>query len=318
MLQRVSTAALILALCLGARAQTGPDVDMRNAIDAIKAGNVEELKSLLERSPGLVKKADRQYGATLLHWAAAQKDLQAVILLTENENKASLAAKNKDGATPLQVAIVPTPGKPGGPDLLKLVEKLSTPEVVRIPNLDGKTALHLAFQYNEIEVARFLINVMKADVNARTKTRRKPLDYAPVAKKSEIAKLLEADKVGLNPPPRPTPSPTASPTPPPTPSPTAPPTPSPMPSPTPATADSAVTLRAAARDGNLVEVRRILRTHREWIDRVNEHKETALHLAAKNCQLEVVIELIRTGADPKLEDDKGRRYCDLLCLPLVK
>lgn len=292
MLQRVSTAALLLALCLGAGAQTDPDADMRKAIDAIKAGKIEELKSLLRSRPELAWEVDRQYGATLLHWAAVQKNLAAVSLLID-EHEAYLAATNDQGATPLQVAIVPTPGKPGGPDLLKLVERLSTPEVVKIANVDGKTALHLAFQYNQIEVARFLINEMKADLNALTKTGKKPLDYAPEAKKSEIARLLKADRERLNPPPR-------------------------QPAPPPPAADTSETLRAAARDGKLEEVRHVLQKHPGWIDSTNEHKETPLHIAAKNCQLEVVSELIKSGADLGREDDKGRRFCDLLCRPPAK
>lgn len=300
MLQRVSTVALVFALCLGASAQADLNADMRKAIAAIKAGKVDELEGLLRNRRELISATDPEYGATLLHWAATQKDAKAVDLLIEHD--ALLEATNKEGATPLQVALVPKPGKPGGADLLDLVKKLSTPDVVKIRNVDGKTALHLACQYSQLEVARFLIEEMGADVNALTHANKDPLYYARQSKSPEIVKLLQAEKAEkarLNPPPPPL-TPTM-------------PTP-----PAPANADSAMLLRDAARDGDLETVRRMLLKNRRWIDSVNEFGETPLLLAAKNRRLDVVAVLIKEGADVKLRDKQGRTFWDLLCPPPAK
>lgn len=294
MLQRFSMAAFVLALCLGASAQTDVNADMWKAIAAIKAGKVNELEALLQSRPELVSVPDPEYGATLLHWAAALKDAEAVDLLIKYS--ASREARNKEEATPLQVAIVPNPGKPGGAGLLDLVKKLSTREVVKMANVDGKTALHLACQYNQLEVARFLIEDMGADVNARTDAGKLPLDYAREAKNLKLVELLNAEKPEQT---RLTPQPT--------------PTPTPTPTPPAATADNVVALRAAAAAGDLGAVRHILRKNPTWIDRRYEFDQTLLHLAAKNRKWDVIAELIKAGANINLKDSQGHTFWDLLC-----
>lgn len=301
MLQRISVVALVLALCVGARAQTDLSADMRKAIAAIEAGKADELERLLKSRPGLTSELDAEYEATLLHWAAAQKDLKAVSLLI-NEHKAPLDATNKEGATPLHVALVPKPGKPIGAGLLNLVKKLATPDVVKIATLDGKTALHLACQYNQLEVARFLIEEMGADVNALTNDKKDPLHYALKAKNPKLVELLKADKAEKA---RPS-------TPPPPPPPPAPPRPATT------NAGDAAPLWAAVGDGDLEEVKRILLKNRQLIDAANGFGETPLHLAAKNRRLYVVAELIRQGANVNLKDKHQRTFWDLLCPPPPK
>lgn len=304
MLPGVSRVFLILALCFGAAPQTAPETDMNAAIAAIKAGNIEELRRLLTKSPGLAQASDKKYRATLLHWAADEKNLEAVTLLIDKG--ASPAAQNNERATPLQLAILPNPAKPSVPDLLDIVKKLSDTEVVKLANIDRKTPLHLACQYGHLEVAEFLIKEMKADVYVRTNTDKEPLDYARASKNVELVKLLEAEKarLSLTTPTTPTPPPT------PTPSTTTPTTPTP-----PATPDSSVSLHDAARDGDLEAVKSILRAHPGWKNSRNAQWETPLHTAAKNRRLAVIAELIKQGADVTLRDDKDKTFWDLLCLP---
>jgi ankyrin repeat protein len=303
MLPRVSIVFLVLVLCFGAGAQTVPEAEMRAAIAAIKAGKIKELERLLKLRRELVLASDNKYRATLLHWAADEKDLEAVSLLIKHN--ASLAAKNNEGATPLQLAIVPNPDKPSGTDLLALVKKLSDTEVVKIRNIDGKTALHLACQYGQLEVAKYLIEKMKADVNAPTRTGKEPLYYARASKNDELIKLLEAKKAKPGPPEKAELSPT--------------PTTTPAPTPTPTTnEDSPLALQIAAGTGKLDAVRRILRKNHKWINSQNDHKETPLHLAAKNHHLDVIAELIKQGADVELKDENHKTFWALLCPPPVK
>jgi len=331
MLKRISMVGLILTLCVCASAQTDENADMVKAIAAIKAERIDILERLLQSRPSLVRASDSQYGATLLHWAAARKNAKAVNLLIERG--AFLKATNNEGATPLQVAIVPNTGKSAGVDLLDLVKKLSDPEIVEIPGVDDKTALHLACQYNQIEIVRFLIRDMRANVNARTKTNKEPLDYALQTNNLEMINLLKTEMARRTPPPPP-PPPLTVPSPMTAPSPVTAPSPATSSSPVspqsplttqpsvttqpPANADAKALLDAAA-NGDLETVRLILQTNSKLIDSVNELKETPLHLAAKKGRLNVVVELIKSGANVDLKDTQHHTFWDfLICPPRAK
>lgn len=339
MLKRFSMVGLILTLCVCASAQTDEDADMVKAIAAIKTERIDMLERLLQSRPSLRTATDSQYGATLLHWAAARKNAKAVNLLVERG--AFLKATNNEGATPLQVAIVPNTGKPAGVDLLDLVKKLSDPEIVKIPSVDGKTALHLACQYNQIEIVKFLIQDMGANVNARTKTNKEPLDYALQTNNLEMINLLRTEKARRTPPPQTPPPPVTVPSPMISPSPIIAPSPITAPSPAPSSspvspqhplttqpsvttqsptyADATKALLDAAANGDLETVRLILQTNPKLIDSVNELKETPLHLAAKKGKLNVVVELIRKGANVDLKDTQHHTFWDfLICPPRAK
>src|SRR6185369_13250561 len=82
--------------------------DFDLAVKAIKERNVSELRTLLEKDRKLVEKADDKIGATLLHWAAVERDVDIIKLLVL-EYQASLAAQNKEKATPVMLALVPNP-----------------------------------------------------------------------------------------------------------------------------------------------------------------------------------------------------------------
>ncbi len=281
MLRHISVVGLALALCAGAVVvKARQESVMQRAINAIKAGKVEDLEKALEESPGIISEKDETYGATLLHWAAAQKDLKTVTLLTGRG--APLEARNKEGATPLLVAIVPDPklDKVNQEGLLEVVRSLATPEVVEMSNVDGRTALHLASQYNEVEVARVLITEKKANVRAFTNNCKTPLSYAVEANNQNLIKLLKEElaKVGA-----------------------------------PGGAESSVFIHRAASAGRLVEVRCLVKKHRPWINSLNAYGETPLHVAARSKSFDVIAYLIKEGANLGLKDKRGRKFWDLIC-----
>lgn len=281
MLRHICVVGLALGLCVAAAAvKARQESAMQRALNAIKARNVKDLEQAITDSPGIVFEKDAVYGATLLHWAAARKDLQTITLLTERG--ALLEATNREGATPLLVAIVPDPELDGvnQEGLLDIVRRLASPKVVDLSNVDGRTALHLACEYNEVEVARVLITEMKANVRAFTNNCKTPLSYAVEANNPNLIKLLKEEmaKDGA-----------------------------------PNGADSSLFLHRAASAGRLVEVRCLVKKHRPWINSLNEYGETPLHVAARSRSFDVIAYLIKEGANLGIEDKRGRKFWDLIC-----
>jgi ankyrin repeat protein len=287
MLQRISIASLVLLLCLSAltRAQSQQVSEQRQkAIEAIKKQNVAELRTLLDEQLDLknfIDAKDDRYGATLLHWAAAQKYIEAI---EELKNRgASLAARNNEEATPLLVAIVPSANskRVSDEDFLNIIRKLSTSEIVKIPNSDGKTALHLACEYGQTKVVQVLIDEFKADINIATKTGKTPLDYALEERHYEIIKLLK-DKGAKT-------------------------------SQALLAATSNTPLHIAASKGNLEEVMNLLKENGDLVNQQNSDRETPLHLAAKNCYPKVVAYLIQQGANVEALDKEGHNFLQIAC-----
>ena len=125
--------------------------------DAVKSGNREAVRTLLERdAAGLVNLSEAD-GTTALHWAVRRHDGNLVEMLLGAGANATLA--NRYGVTPLSLAA--TGGDAG------IVERLL--QAGADPNTtvaDGETVLMLASRTGDVNVIRSLVG-RGANVNAR-------------------------------------------------------------------------------------------------------------------------------------------------------
>lgn len=261
--------------CIAVGQTQKPSSDFETARQAIQRRELAILRDLLDRNQKLIEEKDSKFKATLLHWAALEKDVNSVELLVDK--KAPLAAKNNEEAIPLFLAIIPKPNATLDDERNQeeVVRLLAVPKVIDTPAVDGKTALHLAAELGEENIVRVLLE-LGANANAETKLKKKPWQYAA----NEQIKRILIDKAK---------SQTA--------------------------AILAMSLHHYAQTGNLDGLKALLQKEGKSIDLniPNSEGETPLMVAAKNCHFDVVTYLIKLDADTSARDSKQRRVWDLLC-----
>jgi ankyrin repeat protein len=175
--------------------------------EAVKGGDVEATRKLLEQDPALLNKPDAAFGATPLHWAALRGHEEIVRLLVASG--ADINARNRDGEAPRQVA---ERGKRAAVvALLRQSESAadSIVEAVRAGDLTrlqlalaadpaalnrkdtrfGATPLHWAALKGHAETVKFLLS-RGADAEAKNAAGETPLQVARRAGKSEVARIL--------------------------------------------------------------------------------------------------------------------------------
>ena len=75
------------------------------AVKAVEEGNVDQLRSLLEREPYLIDRRDNRIdGWTLMHFAARNGHLEIIDLLMELKCSC-LDVADRSGATPMRIAV---------------------------------------------------------------------------------------------------------------------------------------------------------------------------------------------------------------------
>ncbi|MGD0941565.1 MAG: ankyrin repeat domain-containing protein [Terracidiphilus sp.] len=116
--------------------------------DAARAGNLDQVKALVQAHPDLVSSKDQKYGQTPLHFAAFndRKDVAEFLLA----NKADVNAKSKNGSTPLHLAA----GK-GNKDIVELL--LANKAEIDAVDSEGWSPVHSAMVFNQKEIADLLI-----------------------------------------------------------------------------------------------------------------------------------------------------------------
>lgn len=149
--------------------------------DAVKSGDVAEIRRLLEVDPDLVGTCDAK-GNTPLHVAASLKETEIIGLLIGRG--AEVNTGNRRGATPLHRA-----ASAGNADVLRLL--LEEGADVNAKTRSQWTALHSAVALGMKDVVGILI-AHGADVNAMDEMDEAPLNIAVTEDHYEIAEILTA------------------------------------------------------------------------------------------------------------------------------
>jgi ankyrin repeat protein len=151
--------------------------------EAAKAGDLQKLKSLLDKDPSLLYVQDEQ-GKTPLHWATGRGQLAAMQVLLDTY-RVDVNVRNKNNGTPVHVA-----ASQAQPEALRIL--LDHNALVDARAKNGATPLHFAAfkrKPGHLEAARILLE-HKADVNARMDSGATPLLLALNNGNTEMAALL--------------------------------------------------------------------------------------------------------------------------------
>ena len=181
--------ALGIVILLGsasARAQSTPDIGL---IAAVKTGNIDAVRSLLEDGSGVDVNLRQGDGATALHWAAHRNDLVMANLLIEAG--ATVGAANELGATPLWLAAMN-----GDPGLVgRLLDAGADPNA---PLQMGETPLMTAARGGNLEAVELLL-AQGADVNAAEQERQQTaLMWAVAQRHPTVVRTLIANGADLH------------------------------------------------------------------------------------------------------------------------
>ena len=164
--------AQAMTVCYGAA--TGTDM-----FDAIRAGDAEKVKALLQVDPKLAE-ARTEDSSTALHLAALEGQTQIARLLLAN--KAHVNARGLREETPLHMAMYN-----GHPEVAELL--LGSQADVNAQNTAGETPLHLAARKGYRDLVELLVS-QNADPGALDKSGRTPKAAAAEKEHWEIVELL--------------------------------------------------------------------------------------------------------------------------------
>ncbi len=148
----IATAALVVCALTALAATAAVDVPL---IDAVKAGDVAQVRTLLDR--GADVNGAEPDGTTPLHWAAYGGDLQLTQLLLGAGAVANLG--NRYGVRPLSLACV----NGDGPVIEALLRAGANPNSTL---MEGETALMTAARSGRVEAVELLLEA-GANVNAQ-------------------------------------------------------------------------------------------------------------------------------------------------------
>ena len=173
------TLAVILAWPVGALAQFSPVISSPLLIEAIKAQDLEAVRSLV--AAGAEVNVSQGDGATALHWAAHRNDLATANLLIEAGADVNLA--NDLGATALWLAAI----NGSASMVARLLEAGANPNA---PLKRGETPLMTAARSGNSQAVEQLLQY-GADVNAAEHERgQTALMWAVAQQHAAVARLL--------------------------------------------------------------------------------------------------------------------------------
>jgi hypothetical protein len=149
---------------------------------AVKRGYVDILTTLLDKGGDPNAGASRRGTASPLHVAAATKADVAQLLISRGANKYAIDGL---GEPPLFGAIRARE--------LENVKLLADAQTLKVENLRGQSALHIAAETGHPEIVAFLVEQSPLQVYAVDKALNTPLHVALAARKREVMEyLLEA------------------------------------------------------------------------------------------------------------------------------
>ncbi|CAL9165428.1 unnamed protein product [Musa hybrid cultivar] len=150
--------------------------------------NYDITKMLLEKRPGLMKKADNN-GSTPLHFAASTSEIAMVKLLLEND--ASIARlQDNDGASAIHVA-----ASCGHVTTIKHLHKVCR-DCVELMDNQGRSFLHVAIEKESEIVIRYVLRSPHLTdlLNQPDKKGNTPLHAAALSGNVDITKMLSSNK----------------------------------------------------------------------------------------------------------------------------
>ena len=146
---------------------------------AVRQGDLNKVKTLLENNPGLINAQDVR-GCTPLHYAAGSGHKAVIVLLLEKGGKVDL--KNNSGDIPLHWAAYE-----GHTEVAELlIEKGAR---VDAPDRNGRTPLHMAVVKGNAELADLLLE-KDAKINSKDKEGKSALDFARQYMHPKLVNLL--------------------------------------------------------------------------------------------------------------------------------
>lgn len=160
-----------------------PELDV---FEAAATGNVERVRSLLDRDPALAN-AFAADGFTPLGLAAFFRHAAVARLLLDRGADPRIAAKNKLAVTPLHSAVA-TDAAPVDISILRMLLDAGAP--VNVPHLGGGTPLHTAAFVGDAEVVRLLLE-RGCDPSRRTDEGKTAVDIARERGHAGVAEMLE-------------------------------------------------------------------------------------------------------------------------------
>ena len=171
--------AQAVAVCCGAA--TGTDM-----FDAVRAGDAEKVKVLLQADPKLAA-ARTEDGSTALHLAALDGQSEMVRLLLAS--KAQVNARGLREETPLHMAMYD-----GHREMAELL--LANQADVSAQNTAGETPLHVAARKGHRELVALLLE-HHAEVNAKDRQEATALHAAAAEGHKEVVELLLSQNADL-------------------------------------------------------------------------------------------------------------------------
>src|ERR1022692_1157931 len=175
----MKTLAIALWLSALALLLTGPLAVAADVFEAVRAGDVEKVKALLQADPKLVQTRTED-GNTPLHLAALEGHAAVAQVLLDQH--AQVNARGLREETPLHMAMYE-----GHHDLAELL--LANKADINAQSASGETPLHIAARKGHRELVELLLS-HNAEVNAHDGQGQTPLHLAAAAGHAEVVKVL--------------------------------------------------------------------------------------------------------------------------------